>query len=193
MHENPDRVVEAKLDACPTCAAAFPGEAQSPQQVYDRIEIPPVRPDVTRVRLFGGRCACCGQRATAAAPAGLEPGSPFGRSVEALAIYLHYAHAVGLERLRLLMAEVFGLGISEGALSNMLARSQAPLAAAARPIAAAVAASRIVCCDETSARVAGRSWREWVFATAAGVLHVIRPSRGKQVVREVLGGIDLTP
>jgi len=29
--------------------------AQEPQQVYDRIELPPVKPDVTRVRLFDGR------------------------------------------------------------------------------------------------------------------------------------------
>ena len=30
------------------------------------------------MRLFGGRCACCGERAVANAPEGLEPGSPFG-------------------------------------------------------------------------------------------------------------------
>jgi len=92
--------------------------------VYDRIELPPVRPDVTRVRLFGGRCSCCGERAIAPAPAGLEPGSPFGRSTEALVVYLHYAQAIGLERLRLLMGEVFGLSISEGATatSNAMVR-----------------------------------------------------------------------
>ena len=188
LHENPDRVVDAKLAACPYCAAAFPAEAQSAQHVYDRIEIPPpIHPDVTRVRLFGGACPCCGQRATAQAPAGLEPGSPFGRSVEALVVYLHYAHAVGLERLRLLMGEVFGLSISEGALSNMLARAQARLGAAASAIAAAVRNSRVVCCDETGARVAGKGWWEWVFATGVGVLHLIRPSRGKNVPQEVFG------
>ena len=187
LHPDPDRVVDAHVAVCLHCAAVCPGEAQTPQQVYDRIEIPPVRPDVTRVRLFGGACACCGRRSTAMAPAGLEPGSPFGKSVEALAVYLHCAHAVGLERLRRLMAELFGLGVSEGALCNMLARAQVPLAAAAQPVAAAVQASRVVCCDETSARVAGKTWWEWVFVTATSVLHVIRPSRGKQVVREVLG------
>ena len=36
----------------------FPDAAQTPQQVYERIELPPIKPDVTRVRLFGGRCAC---------------------------------------------------------------------------------------------------------------------------------------
>lgn len=106
LAENPDHLVEARLDACPACQASFPAELQTPQGVYDRIELPPVRPDVTRVHLFGGRCACCGVRSVAPAPAGLEPGSPFGRSVEAMAVYLHYAHAIGLERLRALMGEV---------------------------------------------------------------------------------------
>jgi hypothetical protein len=36
---------------------------------------------VTQIRLFGGRCACCGARVTAQAPTGLEQGSPFGHSV----------------------------------------------------------------------------------------------------------------
>jgi transposase len=52
-------------------------------------------------------------------------------------------------------------------------------------IAANVTASRVVCCDETSVRVVGKTWWEWVFATSAGVLHLIRPSRGRAVPREV--------
>ena len=187
LEPNPDRVTDAKLEACPHCAAAWPQAPQTPQMVYDRIELPPVRPDVTRVRLFGGRCLCCGERAIAPAPAGLEPGSPFGRSVEALVVYLHYAQAIGFERLRMLMGEVFGLSISEGAISNILARAQAPLTTAAAAIAAQVTASAVVASDETSVRVAGKTWWEWVFVTAVCVLHVIRPSRGAAVVRALFG------
>ena len=127
-----------------TCCSAWPDAPQTPQMVYDRIELPPVRPDVTRVRLFGGRCACCGERAMAPAPDGLEPGSPFGTSIEALVVYLHYAQAIGFERLRMLMDEVFGLSISEGAISNILARAQMPLVAAATAIATQVTASAVI-------------------------------------------------
>ena len=134
LEPNPDRVVDARLAACPQCPAVFPATAQTPQQVYDRIELPPIKPDVTQVRLFGGRCACCGERVTAAAPSGLEPGSPFGQSIAALVVYLHYAHAIGLERLAALMGEIFALSISEGAISNMLARAREPLLAAAATI-----------------------------------------------------------
>jgi len=187
LEPNPDRITDAKLEACPHCAAAWPDAPQTPQMVYDRIELPPVRPDVTRVRLFGGRCACCGERAIAPAPEGFEPGSPFGRSIEALVVYLHYAQAIGFERLRMLMCEVFGLSISEGAISNILARAQAPLTTAASAIATQVATSAVVASDETSVRVAGKTWWEWVFVTAVCVLHVIRPSRGAAVVRALFG------
>jgi transposase len=58
LHPNPDRVIDARLSACPKCEAAFPEASQTPQQVYERIELPPVKPDVTQVCLFGGRCGC---------------------------------------------------------------------------------------------------------------------------------------
>ena len=190
LEPNPDRIVDVRLDGCPDCAAAFPAQQQTPQRVYDRIELPPIRPDVTRVRLFGGRCACCGARATAAAPSGLEPGSPFGQSITALVVYLHYAHAIGLERLTALMGEMFALTISEGAISNMLARAREPLLVAAAAIRETVTASPVVCSDETSARVCGKNWWEWVFVSTLAVLHVIRPSRGKAVVRDLFGAIQ---
>ena len=189
LHPSPDRVVDAKLSACPNCQTAFPETLQTPQQVYERIELPPIKPDVTQVRLFGGRCACCGERATATAPSGLEPGSPFGQSIAALVVYLHYAHAIGMERLATVMDEVFSLSISEGAISNMLARAREPLLAAAATIRATVTASRVVCSDETSARVTGKTWWEWVFVGTLAVLHVIRPSRGKVVVQALFGEI----
>ncbi|MFI4982897.1 MAG: IS66 family transposase, partial [Nevskiales bacterium] len=189
LHPNPDRVIEARLTACPNCAAVFPEASQTAQQVYERIELPPIKPDVTQIRLFGGRCACCGVRATADAPAGLEQGSPFGQSIAALVVYLHYAHAIGMERLAMLMDELFGLSISEGAISNILARAREPLLVAAAAIEKVVIASPVVCCDETSVRVRGKSWWEWVFIGTLAVLHVIQPSRGKAVVTARFGAI----
>lgn len=189
LHPNPDRVVEARLTACPNCAAAFPEALQTAQQVYERIELPPIKPDVTQIRLYGGRCACCSVRVTAQAPAGLEQGSPFGASIAALVVYLHYAHAIGMERLALLMDELFSLSISEGAISNILARAREPLLAATAAIEKAVLASPVVCSDETSARVCGKNWWEWVFIGTLAVLHVIKPSRGKVVVTALFGAV----
>jgi transposase len=189
LHSNPDRIIDERLTACPNCEAVFPEASQTPQQIYDRIELPPLRPDVTRVRLFGGRCACCGERVTAAAPVGLEPGSPFGQSIAALVVDLHYTHAIGMERLVTVMDEIFGLSISEGAISNILARAREPLLAATAAIEKVVLASPVVCSDETSVRVKGKNWWEWVFVGQRAALHVIKPSRGKAVVEAIFGEI----
>ncbi|HZL26875.1 MAG TPA: IS66 family transposase, partial [Acidobacteriaceae bacterium] len=189
LHPSPDRTIDARLTTCPKCEAAFPYASQTAQRIYDRIELPPIRPDVTRVQLFGGRCACCGERATAAAPAGLEPGSPFGQSVAALVVYLHYTHAIGMERLVTVMDEIFGLSISEGAISNILARAREPLLTATAAIEKVVLASPVVCSDETSVRVKGKNWWEWIFVGRRAALHVIKPSRGKAVVEAVFGAI----
>ncbi len=132
-------------------------------------------------------CACCGERALATAPEGLGPGSPFGKSIEAIAVSLHYAQVIGIERLRCRFAEMFGLSISEGALCNLLARARAPLEAAASSIAATITASDVVAPDQTSVRVMKKTDREWVVVTTACVLHVIRPSRGAEAVRALFG------
>jgi transposase len=190
LHPNPDRTIDKRLINCPKCEAAFPEAWQTPQQVYERIELPPIRPDVTQIRLFGGRCACCGEQVTAQAPAGLEQGSPFGHTIAAMVVYLHYTHAIGMERLALLMDELFALSISEGAICNILARAREPLLDATATIEKVVLASPVVCSDETSVRVKGKNWWEWVFVTTAAVLHVIQPSRGKAVVTALFGSVQ---
>ena len=189
LHPNPDRTIDKLLSTCPKCEAVFPDGSQTPQQIYERIELPPIRPDVTQIRLFGGRCACCGERVIAQAPAELEQGSPLGHSIAAMVVYLHYAHAIGMERLALLMNELFALSISEGAICNILARARQPLLDATAAIEKVVLASPVVCSDETSVRVRGKNWWEWVFVTTVAVLHVIKPSRSKVVVTTLFGAI----
>ena len=151
--------------------------------------MPPIKPDVTQVRLFGSRCVCCGERVSAEAPAGLEPGSPFGQSIAAFVVYLHYAHAIGMERLSTLMDEIFSLSISEVRSATYWPARVSRCWPRQQRSSATVLASPVVCSDETSARVSGKNWWEWVFVGTLAVLHVIRPSRGKAVVQALFGEI----
>jgi transposase len=48
--------------------------------------------------------------------------------------------------------------------------------------------SRLICSEETGARVNGRTPWEWVFQHTEVCVHVIRPSRGHGVIQELLGG-----
>lgn len=188
LHPEPDRIVEAWAKVCPGCAAGLDTAAQRLLAVYDRIELPPIRPVVTQVRLHGGRCSCCQAMVRAAAPVGLEPGSPYGASITAMALYLRYSHAIGYQRLSGLFGHLFGLPISEGALANLFRRAKPRFDAQVDGILARLRRSRLICADETSARVHGRNQWEWVFQNDQVAVHVIRPSRGRAVVREVLAG-----
>src|SRR6266700_4009105 len=106
LHPSPTRKRDLVAEHCPHCQADVSGVAQAPMHTYDRIEIPEIKPDVTRVTLHGGVCPCCTKRFRAAPPAGLEPGSPFGPNLRAFAIYLRFAHAISLERLSRLMSDL---------------------------------------------------------------------------------------
>ena len=188
LHPHPDHHVKRTLADCPHCGANLRAVEQKPHAVYERIELPPVRPEVTRVVLHGGRCPECGKIVVARPPPGLERGSPFGQSIATLALYLHYTQAISLERLRGLFGEVFGLEISEGALVNIFRRARERVATQTAAVLERIRASRVICSDETSARVAGRTWWEWVFVGEGAVLHELAASRAKSVPERVMAG-----
>jgi transposase len=120
----------------------------------------------------------------------MPPGSPFGRSVVAMLAYLHHHHAIAYERLGTLMAELFGLAISEGAIAHALRRTRTALSRATEAITARLRRARTICCDETGARVDGRmAWeRVLVLVSRDAVLHRIVPSRSGRAIGEVPAG-----
>jgi len=188
LAEHPDTTIEATLGACLHCEHAL-GLADQPDiHAYDHIDLPAIRPVVIRIHRHRGVCPCCRQRVAAPAPEGFEPGSPFGPGICALVIHLHVTQAIGFERLSRLMSEAFGVVISEGAIANILARAAEPLLQAVEPIAASVRASPVVGSDETSARVAGRPWWQWVLLGSTAICHVIAPTRAACVVTTFLQG-----
>jgi transposase len=187
LHPNPDQVIIATAKVCPHGGAGVSEAGPSLHAVYDKIELPPVQPIVTRVEQYGGRCTDCGQLYVAPVPAGMEPGTPFGASVQSLATYLRYTHAISYERLSALLSQVFGLAISEGGLANLFQLVKGRLDQRVADILSRLRSSRLICSDETSARVNGQQQWEWVFQNAEVCIHVIRPSRGRGVIHEVLG------
>lgn len=187
-----DHVVECHAQACAHCGAGMTAAGQALRCAYDHIDLPPIRPVVTRVRLFGRRCPGCRRRVRGTPPETMPSGSPFGPSIVTMLAYLHHHHAVSYDRLSKLMAELFGLRISEGAIANALRRAHRPLQRAGVAITQRLRRATVIGCDETGARVTTdalgtrMAW-EWVLVSDTAVLHRIHPSRGRGVIPEVLG------
>src|SRR3954449_11469599 len=188
LAEEPDQRVIAKAAACAHCRAALGEADQRLHARYDKVDLPPVRPVVTRVERYRGRCPCCGGTTLAPVPEGLEEGSPFGVSILAQALYLRFTHAISYRRLTRLFLHLFALKVSEGALDAMFRRAKRRFDDEAAAIPARLRRARVVCSDETTVRVGGRTHWNWVFRNDEVVIHVIRPTRGRAVVDEVLGG-----
>jgi transposase len=162
LHPNPTRKRDVLAEQCPHCRADVSGVAQAAVHIYDRIEIPEIKPDVTQVRLHSGICPCCARRFTAAPPEGLEPGSPFGPNLRALVLYLRFVQAISFARLSRLLSDLLGVEISEGALVNILDESRSAFAHQTSLIRARLLGSSILQSDETSVRVGKRNWWTWV-------------------------------
>jgi len=185
---TPDETVIAKPVRCVHCQASL-GEADHVLHGrYDKIDLSQVAPVVTRVERYVGRCRCCGGTTLATVPESLEPGTPFSVGIVALAMYLRFVHAISYQRLSRLLGELLGLAISEGALDAAFRRGKLHFDADVAAILVRLRRARVVCSDETSVRVAGRTCWNWIFQNSEVVFHVIRRSRGAGVVAEVLDG-----
>ena len=185
---NPDETRDVYAERC-GCGAALARADQVLAHAYDHVDLPPIRPITTRINLHRGDCSCCGKRVTATPPATMASGSPFGPGIRSIAAYLHGCQMVSYSRLTEVFDGLFGLKISEGAIANMLARAAAPFAAEAQTNAAAVRNAPVIASDETSARVNGKTFWQWVFSSTTAVYHVIAPTRGKIVPTEFLAGV----
>jgi len=185
---NPDEVVTAKPVRCAHCQAALGETDQRLHGRYDKIDLPIVAPVVTRVEHYAGQCPCCGGITLAPLPEGLEPGTPFSLNIVALAMYLRFVHAVSYRRLSRLLRELFRLAVSEGALDAAFRRGKPQFDADVANILARLRRARIICSDETSVRIDGRTCWNWVFQNEQVVIHVVRNSRAASVVTETMAG-----
>lgn len=188
LHPDPTWRREFRAERCHRCGVDVSGAAQFACESYDRIEIPEVKPDVTRVTLMGGLCPCCGKRFKATPPADLAPGSPFGDNLRAFVIYLRSVQGIALARLVVALRDLFGLEISEGALVAILDDSRPAFARQTSAIKARLLSGTALACDETGVRVGKSNWWLWVFHQGEDAVFVVDPHRSKAVVKGFLGG-----
>jgi transposase len=187
LDPNPTAVREVHAACCPHCRGELAAAAQAPCARYDHIEIPPIRPEVTRVTLMGGTCPHCTRAFKATPLADMAPGSPFGPNLRALALHLRFSQGIGFDRLQGVFRDVFGVAISQGALVNLARAAATAFAAQAARLADRLRASPVLASDETGLRVGGRNGWLWVMHHADTAVFRADPSRGRRVLEAFLG------
>lgn len=180
--DNPSKVIDVYVDNCSNCHINL--LEQVPVRTLRRqiSELPEIQPVVIETRQHEVICPCCGERQVGKLPEGLEAGRYFGPRLEAAVTILHHEHHIGFERLTRICGEIFHLPLSEGGAVAMVQRAGQAVQAEAEAIGEQVRQSPIIGSDETSARVQGRNYWQWVFVAAAGEYHLLVPSRGYDVI-----------
>jgi len=184
--EKPNKIIEAYVDNCKNCHQNLLD--QIPVKVVRRqvTEIPEIQPVVIETRQYVVICPGCGERQQGKLPEGLEAGRYFGPRLEAMVTNLHHEHHIGYKRLRQICDELFGLVLSAGGAVSIVERAGKTAEEEAEAIGEQVRQSKVVGSDETSARVHGRNYWQWVFVGDHREYHVIVPSRGYDVIENFM-------
>ena len=84
LDPNPDSHITLRPDTCQTCKMFLLDALERTHAVYEKIELPEIKPIITRITQLECTCKHCGTRTVATAPVSLEPGSPYGMSIQSL-------------------------------------------------------------------------------------------------------------
>lgn len=180
--DNPNKVIEVWAESCPKCHVNLLDRV--PEHTIRRqvTELPEIRPVVIETRQHEVRCPGCDQLRGGKLPAGLEAGRQLGPRLEATVTSLHHEHHLGYARIIQVCEEIFGVTLSKGGAVSIVERAGRAAEGEAEAIGEQVRQSQVIGSDETSARVQGRNWWEWVFVGAHCEYHLIVPSRGQDVI-----------
>jgi transposase len=184
---QPSLTVTCHPTACSACGADLRGVPGHVRNRSQQVELPPLSPTIVEVLCFRCFCPACGQANTAPYPEGWDPDQTFGPRLQMAIAYLHHHHHVGCERLRGLFADLWGLSISRGAVTNVLARVQQALQPQYEAIAQQVRDSTVVGSDETRQRVCGQNRWEWTVQSASAVYHWIAHRRNAKELHDFYG------
>lgn len=90
------------------------------------------------------------------------------------------------QRTQQALLNLHGVQISQGGIDGIMQRAGEQAIQAAKTIENTVRHSAVIHSDETSSRVSGNTWWEWVFCTTKAVLHVIRFNRSEDVIKDLM-------
>lgn len=185
-----DEVLDAPLPhQCADCRGAVVEDRVEKQY---QTEIPPVKPLVRGFDVHVGHCERCGKRFQGRHPQQTSDAlgaaaSQLGPRVVAFSAWFHQVLGLPYGKASDLLSEVYGIDVTPSGLAQAHARLARRGSPAYDRVLDEIRQSAAVYPDETSARMNGQRWWLWVFATTLATAYVQRPSRGFDVVEEILG------
>ncbi len=175
-----DRELEAPLPGCcPHCGGDVDHERDAEQW---QVDLPELRPTVTRIRVAVGRCRDCGRRVQGrhreqASDALGAAGSQVGPTAKGWAAWLHYGLGLSFAKCARLLGRL-GIDVTAGAICQAAQTAGTDLVPVHADIVRRVNDADMVVMDETGWRVGGYSAWVWVATTPDATAYDVAGGRG---------------
>jgi transposase len=176
-------------DACGGCGREFTADEKVPDKRFGRhqvAELPPISVLYYEHRTHHLPCPGCGKRTAGKLPREVA-GSPFGIGVQAAVVTLTARNRVSRRDMPELAAELFGLGMSVGAVDAICQRAANALEQPHASLVEKVLSSPSVNVDETGWYTNAEARTMWTATTPEAAIFRIAEDRHRDRLGELIG------
>lgn len=177
-----DEEVRIVPEVCELCGRPLDGSQASEASSHYEIDFVVV-PRVVRTVSYKCRCSC-GHVTKSLLPEGMRHGREYGKNVRSVVTYLANEQCVSFKRTSQMMREVFGVGVGEGTIRNILKKVGRQAAMPYEAIRQLVEQARNVGGDETGLYVNGELHWGWVAQNKEATYIFQDRSRGKKALEK---------
>ncbi|MBN1508434.1 MAG: IS66 family transposase [Sedimentisphaerales bacterium] len=181
-----NRVRTYELDACPNCGGRLKPLKDTPR-IIQQVEVVERPIQITEHRGLRYWCPRCRKEHTAVLPKPVVKAGLAGPNLTALVAYLKGACHASFSTLRKFLRDVLKLTVSRGELAKLIRKAGSALAGPYQALRDQLPNEPQLNVDETGHKENGKSLWTWCFRAEMFTLFKIAPSRGSDVLIDVLG------
>lgn len=182
-----DEVVDLFPEVCLGCARRLPRVIDIAACRYQQLDLRDHRPHLTEWRRHEVACPHCGASTRAAYDSATIPRTAFGPCLTAVVAMLTGAYHLSRRKAQKLLAELFGISVSLGAISAMEQRASEALRSAHEEALREVQYAGIKHTDATTWTRAGKLMSLWTLASAAATVYRIFVDGCRETIRPLFG------
>jgi transposase len=186
---GPEEVVPIHytLTSCPHCDGPVERLADEPAKILQQIGLASPAVEKTEHRASAYWCSSCQRIHYASIPTAVVKQGLFKPDISATVCFLKYVGCMSLSGIKKYLRDVLDVKVTKGYLSKVLRKGSNALAACYDELLQALPFQEVVNRDETGHKENGKKFWTWVFRSNIFTLFKISPSRGSNVLIEVLG------
>ena len=187
LAENPDAIVPIYPEECSHCGCVDFELIEKIKERRQEVDIPKIQPFITEYQQKAGRCTHCGKTSLGNFPAKINATVQIGERTEAVIGYFHIEHHQGYDRVQRLLADLFGLEISEGTVKNKIDNLKKLLEPEYNNILENIKNGNVIGSDTTGTRIEGKNGQLWTFQNDFCTYFKSGFSKAFKVIKEIFG------